>query len=333
MKVLVTGANGFLGSHVVRILLEQGFDVKAFILNGTSEGNLEGLAYEPFYGDLLQLEDIFQALESCDYVIHAAGITDVWPTKNPFSWEINYKVVKYLANAIEQQPIKRFVHIGTASSFGYGTIANPGTEESECKCGRYGLDYIDSKKAAQDFLLEEATNNHLPVIIINPTFMIGEHDSQIGTGEMILSVINGDVPGYAAGGRCFAAVKDVAKACVNALTLGTIGECYITGGTNLCYKDFFELVAEIGGVKPLKLKIPGWLEIGVAAILEFIAKIRKKKPKLTVAMAKISIDGHYFSSQKAMRELDFPQSELKTAIQEAISWYGKHGYIKRGRSS
>jgi len=333
MKVLVTGANGFLGSHVVRILLEQGFDVKAFILNGTTEENLEGLNYESFYGDLLKSEDIFHALETCDYVIHTAGITDVWPTKNQLSWKINFEVVKHLANAVSQQSIKRFVHVGTASSFGYGTLEAPGTEESECKCSEYGLDYIDSKKAAQDFLLEEALNNQLPVIIVNPTFMIGEHDSRIGTGEMILSVINGEVPGYAAGGRCFAAVKDVAHACVNALTKGNIGEYYIAGGTNLCYKDFFELVAQIGGVKSPRLKIPGWLEIGVAAILELIAKIRKRKPKLTVTMAKISKDGHYFSSQKAIRELDLPQTELKKALQEAISWYGKHGYIKRGRLS
>jgi len=328
MKVLVTGANGFLGSHVVRKLLEEGYDVRAFILDGTPEDNLNGLIYEVYKGNLLNSTNIEKALDSCDYVIHTAAITDVWPTKNALSWKINFAAVKNLANEIKKKPIKKFIHVGTANSFGFGTLAQPGTEESRFNCGKYGLDYMDSKKAAQDFLLAEAEKNELPVVIINPTFMIGENDSKPGPGEMIISVIAGKVPGYAAGGRCFASVKDVADGIVNALEKGRIGECYITGGTNLCYKDFFALIGKIAGVNPPKLKIPTFLAIPFAAIIELFARLRNKKPKLTLAMAKISGDGHYYSSKKAIRELDFPQTSLEKALCEAIAWYKDHGYIK-----
>jgi dihydroflavonol-4-reductase len=158
--------------------------------------------------------------------------------------------------------------------------------------------------------------------------MIGENDAKPGPGEMIISVITGKVPGYAAGGRCFAAVKDVARGCVNALEKGIIGECYITGGTNLNYKDFFSLIGKIANVKPPKLKIPTFLAITFARIIEFSANIRKKKPMLTASMAKISGDGNYYSSEKAIRELDYPQTDLENALSEAIQWYQTHGYIK-----
>jgi dihydroflavonol-4-reductase len=327
MKVLVTGANGFLGSHVVRALLKTGYEVKAFILKGTSLDNLNGLSFEKYEGDLLNPSDIDNALDTCDYVIHTAAVTDVWPTKNELSWKINLELVKLLAEAIKKNGIKRLVHVGTANSFGFGTKQEPGNENTPFNSGKYGLDYINSKKVAQDFLLDEAKNNGLPIVIVNPTFMIGENDAKPGSGEMIISIINRKVPGYSAGGRCFAAVKDVAAACVSALEKGEVGQCYILGGTNLNYKEFFNLVANIAGVKAPKLKIPKFVAIVFASLIELMAKIRKKKPMLTKAMARISGDGHYYSSQKAIEKLGYVQTELKTALSEAIAWYRQHGYL------
>lgn len=327
MKVLVTGANGFLGSHVVRALLKAEYEVKAFILKGTSIDNLNGLSFEKYEGDLLNPSDIDNALDTCDYVIHTAAITDVWPTKNELSWKINLELVKLLAEAIKKNGIKRLVHVGTANSFGFGTKQEPGNENTPFNSGKYGLDYINSKKVAQDFLLDEAKNNGLPIVIVNPTFMIGENDAKPGSGEMIISIINRKVPGYSAGGRCFAAVKDVAAACVSALEKGEVGQCYILGGTNLNYKEFFNLVANIAGVKAPKLKIPKFVAIVFASLIELMAKIRKKKPMLTRAMARISGDGHYYSSQKAIEKLGYVQTELKTALSEAIAWYRQHGYL------
>jgi dihydroflavonol-4-reductase len=328
MKVLVTGANGFLGCHVVRALLQAEYEVRAFILENTSEESLKGLTYEVFKGNLLHPADIEKALESCDYVIHTAAITDVWPTKNALSWKINYEAVQNLIESIKKHPIKKLIHIGTANSFGFGTMAQPGTEAHDYNCGKYGLDYMNSKKAAQDRLLTEAQNNGLPVVILNPTFMIGDNDSKPGPGEMIISVMRGKVPGYAAGGRCFSAVKDVANATVNAIQKGRVGECYITGGTNLCYKDFFALIGKVANVKPPKLKVSTFFAVIFAGIIEFFASLRKKKPKLSIAMAKISGDGHYYSSEKAIRELDYRQTSVELALTEAIEWYKIHGYIK-----
>jgi dihydroflavonol-4-reductase len=329
MKVLVTGANGFLGSHIVRTLLARDYDVRAFILPNTSQESLQGFVYEVFEGNLLDSEDISKALDSCDYVIHTAAITDVWPSKNRLSWQINYEAVKSLVREIRKKPIKRLIHVGTANSFGFGSLDQPGNEKCEYNGGKYNLDYMDSKKAAQDYLLAEAMKRtRLPVVIINPTFMIGENDTKPGPGEMIISVMMRRVPGYSSGGRCFAAVKDVALACVQAIENGQIGECYITGGVNLCYRDFFRMIAKVANIKPPKLKMPTFVAILFASLLEFFARIQKKKPKLTKTMARISGDGHYYSSEKARQELDYLESDLEEALREAVSWYASHGYVK-----
>lgn len=328
MKVLVTGANGFLGSHIVKILIERGYDVRAFVLKGTPVDTLSGLACEIFDGNLLNPLDVENALEDCDFLIHTAAITDVWPTKNPLSWKINFDLVKTLTDIVRKKSVKKYIHVGTANSFGYGSIKEPGSEDKVFNSGKYGLDYINSKKAAQDYLLEEARKDPgLPVVIINPTFMIGENDTKPGPGEMIISVIKHKVPGYSAGGRSFAAVKDVALACVNAIDKGLIGECYITGGTNMNYKQFFSLIADKVGVKSPKIFIPKFVAVPFAALMQLAAKVRKRKPLLSVTMARMSGDGHYYSSNKAIKELGYEQTGLDKALDEAVKWYDEHGYL------
>lgn len=328
MRVLVTGANGFLGSHVVRILLTRGYQVTAFVLQGTSLAPIEGLACDIYQGDLLNHADLEKAFNECDYVIHTAAITDMWPTKNAFSWKINFELVKDIAQLVRQKHIKKYIHVGTANSFGYGSKEYPGTELEPFNSEKYRLDYINSKKAAQDYLLSQVnTDNPLPVVIINPTFMIGENDMKPGPGEMIISVIKGKVPAYAAGGRSFAAVKDVATTIVDAIDRGIIGSCYITGGNNLNYKQFFSLIGKIANVKPPKFQIPTFIAIVFASLLQLVAKLKKKKPMLTVTMARISGDGHYYASNKAIEQLGYVQTDTEIALREAIDWYQAHGYI------
>jgi dihydroflavonol-4-reductase len=326
-KVLVTGADGFLGSHVVRRALEQGYAVRAFIQTGRQVNVLNGLPIERFEGDLLKRDDIKHALSGCDVVIHTAASTAVWPSRAEGVWKINYDAVVDLAEEVIKQNIKRFVYIGSASSFGYGSMDEPGDEDSVFLGGKFGLDYLDSKKKAQDYLLKKNKENDLPVIILNPTYMIGEYDTTPGSGKMILAVGKQQLPGYSAGGKCVVYVGDVAQAAVNAIHKGNLGECYITGGGNLPYKEFYAIVSQMTGARELRLKIPTPLIVLLGYYMELLSKITKKAPFFSACVARLSKDGHYYRSDKAIRVLDMPQTSARDAIQTAVDYFFEIGYL------
>ena len=326
-KVLITGADGFLGSHVVRRALEQGYAVRAFIQTGRQVDVLDGLPIEKFEGDLLKCEDIKHALEGCDVVIHTAASTAVWPSRAEWIWKINYDAVVELAGEITAQQIKRFIYIGSASSFGYGSKEEPGDEHSPFLGGKFGLDYLDSKKKAQDYLLKENRENNLPVVIVNPTYMIGEYDSAPGSGKMVIAVGREQLPGFTAGGKCVVYVGDVAQAAVSAIHKGSIGECYIAGGENLSYQEFYALVSEMTGARALRLRIPTPLIVLVGYCMELLSKITKKAPLFSGRVARLSKDRHYYRSDKAIRVFDMPQTSARIAIQKAVDYFYKIGYL------
>lgn len=326
-KILVTGGDGLLGSHVVRKALKDGYEVRAFIQHGRHVDVLEGLPIEKYIGDLLNKDDIAAALKGCQAVIHTAATTAVYPARAEWIWKINYGVVVDLAQAVKAAGIERFVHISSACTFGYDSLENPGDETSPYIGSKFHLDYMDSKKEAQDHLLEEYKTHNLPVIILNPTYLIGEYDTTPGSGKMVIAAAKRQVPGFASGGKCVVYVGDVAQAAVNALQMGRLGECYITGGKNISYRDFFALVAQTAGTKKLKLELPTPLVVLTGFMMEQIAKLTGKPPRLTSIMGRMSGDGHYYSSQKAIRELALPQTPPKIAIQKAVNYFREIGYL------
>lgn len=325
-KVLLTGADGFLGSHILRKLVGKGYQVRAFLQKNRDQATISGLPYEPFYGDLLNKTDIDAALQDCDFLIHTVAITDIWPKRSELQRRINFDIVKNIAASVKKFNIQRFVHIGTANSFGYGNGDFPGNETSPYAFAKFGLDYMDSKKNAQDFLLSEANEIKLPVVIVNPTFMVGEYDSKPGTGAMIVALMKGQVSSYANGGRNYVYVGDVANAAVNALDKGQIGECYIAGNANLNYKEFFTLVGESANVKTPKTKLPYPLLLVAASAAELISKFTKNAPLVSVPMIRIANEEQFYDASKAIKELYMPQTPIDIAVERSVKWFRENGY-------
>jgi dihydroflavonol-4-reductase len=325
--ILVTGADGFLGSHIVRRAIDCGYQVRAFLQPGRNTGTLEGLPIESFSGDLTVEQDLTDAVQGCDFLIHTAASTAVWPNRSTKMWQINFDVVEKLAKAVLHHGIKRFVHIGSASSFGYGTKLAPGDEDSPFLGKCFNMDYLDSKKAAHDFLLEQYKQKGLPVIILAPTFMIGDYDTAPGSGKMVITVARHKIPGYASGGKCVVYPGDVAQAALNALTQGRLGECYITGGENLTYHEFFDLITKVAQVPPIRMRIPTGLAIVIGNLLEIISKFSHKEPMLSATMASMSGDTHFYTSAKAIRELGLPQSSAMEAVRRSIDYFKRIGYL------
>ncbi len=326
MKVLITGADGMLGSNLVRELLGRKHEVRAFLLPNSPSKSLNDLPIEKTYGNILQVDDLHAAMEGCDAMIHVAANTNIWPNRSEMVRKVNIDGTRNALAAARKAAAKRFIFIGTANSFGFGSKDSPGNESRSYQSAKYGLDYMDSKYEAQQLVLAAHKNDGLPTLIVNPTFMLGPYDSKPGAGAMIIAIYQRKVPGFAIGGRNYIHVKDVAVAIANGLTQGRPGECYIAGNVNMNYREAFTKIASVVGVSPPKVTIPPVLSKAYGAISTQIAKLTGKAPTVSLAMAQISCDEHYFSADKAISELDMPQTDIDMAIRESFDWLKENGY-------
>ena len=330
MKVIVTGPDGVLGSNLVRELIARDHQVSVLLLKGTTSKTLDGLDIKKFYGNILDKDSLNAAFSGHDIVIHCAASTSIYPARDPFINKVNIEGTENVIQAIKDNNIKRLVYVGTANSFGNGSsLEELGDETNEYTAHKYGLDYMDSKKKAQDLLLDAVKNDGLPALIVNPTFMIGPYDSKPSSGTMVLAIYNGKVPGYTRGGKNYIAVKDAAVAIANALTMGRIGECYILGNENLSYRDAFEKIAQSIGGKAPKLGMGNAGMRAYGSINSFLAKVFRYKPSVTKELAAISCDNFYYSADKARKELQLPSTPMEVAFKECLEWYKENGYLNK----
>ncbi|MFK7920733.1 MAG: NAD-dependent epimerase/dehydratase family protein [Bacteroidia bacterium] len=328
-RVLVTGADGLLGNNVVRLLLSQNYTVRALVQEGRKFPSLDELPIEQQKGDLLDAQSLDKAVEGMDYVIHVAGLTDVWPAKGEKYFAVNVKGTQNLIDAVLKHKVQRMVCIGSASSFGFGTEDTPGNETTAWKGEKYGLDYINSKLSGQNEIIKAVKEKGLPALVINPTFMIGPYDTKPSSGAVLVAAWENPPPFCTNGGRNWVAVKDVAIATVNALHQGRIGECYIAGGENMSYVDAFGLLEELTQKSQPKKTLPDFMILATGWFASLFGKLTGKAPKITYEMAKVACDSHFFSPAKAIAELDMPQTPIKEAMQEAFDWFFANGYLKK----
>jgi dihydroflavonol-4-reductase len=324
MNVSVTGADGLLGSNLVRSLLEAGHSVTVLLQRGRNSGTLDGLPLNTFYGDILDPPSLEPLYTGADAVIHAAASVSVWPSRSQRSRLINITGTQNMVNAALKHTVSRFIYVGTANSFSPGTKEHPGNEQTPFVCGKYGLDYIDSKYEAQRIVLDAWEKQGLPALTINPTFMIGPYDSAPSSGQMLVGLSRGKIPGYTTGGKCFVHVCDVADAIVNALSRGQPGSSYIAGKENLSYREFFELAADILGVRPPSVPIPRAAAVFGGAVGSAVSLVTRKPPKLSYAMARIACDGHYYDSSRAREELGMTSRSISSAVKQSAAWMSDH---------
>lgn len=325
-KILVTGPDGLLGSHIVRVLLKEGYEVRVLVFPNSISHTLDGLPVERTSGNILDTGSLREAMSGCDAVIHAAASTQVWPTRSAQSWRVNYEGTKNVADLVIELGIRRMVYVSTASSFGGGDENAPGNESTPYDGDRFGLDYIASKYAAQRYILEKAATGSLPAVIVNPTFMFGEYDSLPSSGQMIIAVYRGKVPGYTSGGKNIVYAGDVAHACVNALHMGRIGECYIAGNRNMSYREITGTIAETVHQKPPFVYLPDFLILAFGYICTGLALLFHFKPGFSHATALASCSKQFYSAEKAVRELDMPQTPVENAIRAEFDWLRANNY-------
>jgi dihydroflavonol-4-reductase len=330
MEILVTGPDGVLGSNLVRELLSRQYKLSVLLEPGKDPITLRDLPIERHYGNILDNALINTIIQGKDVVFHCAASTSVFPARNEIVNRVNIEGTQHVIDACLAHGVKRLIYVGTANSFSFGTtLDKPGIEGTPYASMKYGLDYMDSKYHAQELILRSVKEQGLPAVIINPTFMIGPYDSRPSSGAMVLAIYNGKVPGYTGGGKNYVAVKDVAFAMANAITMGRIGECYIAGNVNLGYKEAFETIAKTIGSTPPKRKLPNGIVKLYGSVNSLFAKWFKFYPAVTKELAIISCEHHYYSPEKARKELLLPQTPIETAITECFNWFKENGYLEK----
>jgi dihydroflavonol-4-reductase len=322
MRILVTGATGLLGSNLVRLLLSKNYQVSVFLQIGSFTGSLEGLNIKRYYGDILNTESLENAVEQNDVVIHAAAITELWPSRSKFIRDVNIIGTKNVIDAVLKFNLKRMIYIGSASSFNTTSISN-----SEFPGAKYGLDYIDSKYEALNLVLNAVRINKLPALAILPTFMIGPYDYKPSSGKLILALAQKKLRYYSDGGKNFIHVRDVATAIVNSIEMGRIGKYYIAGNENLTYQRFFKKVCKIVRIHPPTKKIPARLVLIIGFFGSLFGRIFNINPVISYPVAKISCDYQYVSSDDTIKELLMPQTNIDIAIYESYEWIKKNNHL------
>ncbi len=329
MRILVTGADGFLGSHITDALLNDGHEVVSLFHPQSAMQSYEGRSgVQVVEGDILDPESLTPAMKGVDAVIHTAAHTGIYPRRQKIIWDINLNGTQNLARAAQKAGVQRFVCIGTANSFGRGTLDSPGDETRPYMDSKYGADYMDSKRATQEWLLDFAGQTGFPALFVNPCFMIGPGDRKPGSGVMMLRLYGRKVLPISTGGRNFVDVRDVARGAVNALTMGRVGECYICGNENMPYTSIFPMFAKIMDFKSLPLRFPKALTLTYGFLSSVVAVFTRKEPAISTLIARISFGGFYYSSEKAREELKLPSSSVEQAAKDAFKWFQENGYVE-----
>lgn len=329
MKVLVTGPTGLLGNNLVRELLkDQRFEVNAFVHSDRSRKRLEGLQVNIIIGDILDQERVKTAIAGMDIVFHCAASTKIYPPRDPKIYDVNVNGTKNIMEACLYHKTKRLIYVGTANSFGMSNSSDILRDEKSMFNGaKVRMGYMDSKKEAQDIVLEAVRQKGLNALVINPTTMFGPFDHLPSSGKVIPALFKGKIPGYTDGGRNYINVKDVCLAMINSIELGRIGECYIIGNKNLTHHELFSLISKELNVKPPRIKFPSWLTIIYGTLGSFFARVLNYKPTLSKEFAIASTKYFFYDNSKAINELGLTLTPISDAIHECYEWFKQENYL------
>jgi dihydroflavonol-4-reductase len=326
MKTLITGANGFIGSAVMRQLLEKGHDVRVVVRPGSDRRNLEGIPVEVVEGNLQDKLSLKQAVNGCNAVFHIAADYRLWIPDPDNMYQTNVAGTRDLMLASAEAGVEKIVYTSSVAVLGLNKDGSPADEETPMVADDIIGHYKRSKYLAEKEVSKLINENGLPAVIVNPSTPLGPRDIKpTPTGKIIVDTLNDRMPAYVDTGLNIAHVDDVAHGHLLAFEKGKIGERYILGGENLSLQTILGIICELTGKKPPSIKLPHNLILPIAWCMERWANISKKEPRATVDEVRMSKNLMYFSSDKAVKELGYQIRPAKEAIKDAIEWFIKNG--------
>ncbi len=334
--ILVTGSNGFVGSHVVRLLDRRGDRVRCLVRKNSNLVNLIGekdlkCDVEFAYGDLRDPDSLKKALVGVKTVYHLASYVHLWYVSPKEVYDINWTGTKNLFQAALEEGVDKVIFTSTAAILKGGTKADPADERAVL-----GLDKMPGHYARSKWLADQEAIKYvkagLPIVTVSLTTPVGEGDYNLTPpGKMILDYLNGRLPGYIDTVINYIDVEDVAVGHLLAEKKAKIGERYILGADNLTLDEVFDILSKAAGKPKPAMKFPPALFLPLGFISQKVCEyITHKEPLIPWEGLRLGGKPFAFDCSKAVKELGLPQSDIGNAFRKSVDWFYSKGYVKSG---
>jgi len=331
MTTLVTGAAGFLGSHVTRQLVAGGETVRVLLRASSSNRAIADLPLEYVTGDLRDRASLQRAVDGVQRIFHVAADYRLWARKNREIYDSNVGGTKNILDLAKQAGVEKFIYTSTVATIAVDRPELP-TEATNAKLEEMVGHYKRSKWQAEEEV-RSAARSGFPAVIAMPTTPVGPWDwKPTPTGKIILDFLNGKMPGYVETGLNFVGVEDCAAGHLLVAEKGKIGERYLLGAENLTLKGLLDALEALTGLPAPTLKIPHGLALGVAYANTVFSRLIGREPSIPVEGVKIAQHMMFVECARAHRELGFKPGPVSAALERAVRWYEANGYVKSGRA-
>jgi dihydroflavonol-4-reductase len=327
MKAFVTGATGFVGSHVARVLAENGADLRLLVRSSSNPKNIAKLQADQVIGDLRHPESLATAMSGCDTVFHVAADYRLWITDPDQMYRSNVEGTRALLDAARKNGVRHVVYTSSVATMGFTSNGHPADETSPVSLDNMIGHYKKSKFLAEQVAIEAAKSG-MHVVIVNPTTPVGEQDIKpTPTGRIIVDFLKKKFPAYVDTGLNLVDVTECARGHVAALETGRSGERYILGGENLTLKQILDRLAAITGLPSPSIRVPYVVALATGVVDEVVTgRIFKREPRATIDAVRMGRKKMWVSSAKAERELGWKVVSVDDALRGAVDWFRTHGY-------
>jgi dihydroflavonol-4-reductase len=328
MLAFVTGATGFLGSHVARVLSEQGAELRLLVRPTSNLKNLQGLEAETATGDLRDAASLERAMAGCDTVFHVAADYRLWVRDPAEMYRSNVSGTRTIMQAARRKGVRRVVYTSSVATIGFTKDGKPADEDSPVALDDMIGHYKRSKFMAEQIALE-AGRSGLHVVTVNPTTPVGEQDVKpTPTGRIVLDFLKRKFPAYVETGLNLVDVRECARGHVMALEKGKSGERYILGGEDLTLKQILDKLAKLTGLRSPTLKLPYVFAYLTGLVDEAITGgLLHREPRATVDTVRMGRKKMFANSAKAERELGWKLLPVEDALRRAVDWFRANGYV------
>jgi len=326
-RILVTGGTGFIGSAVVRALLDLRANIRVLARPTSDRRNLAGLPVEFVTGDLGDAPSLGPALDGCTGLFHVAADYRLWVPDPEVMYRANVDGTRALMQAALDAGVRRIVYTSSVAVLGLHDDGQPADETTKATLEEMIGPYKRSKFLAEAEVRRLVAECHLPAVIVNPSTPVGPRDAKpTPTGRMIVEAASGHMPAFVDTGLNLVHVDDVALGHIAAFERGRVGERYILGGENLTLAEMLGTIAELTGRRKPWLQVPRAAIYPVAFAAEATARIMGGEPFVTVDGLRLAKKKMFFSSAKAMRELGYRPRPVRQALEDAVAWFRAEEY-------